>query len=394
MNINPESFVANTVKDLPFSGIRRFFDVAAKMKGAISLGVGEPDFETPWNVREAAIYHLENHRTVYTSNSGTTELRTEISNYLSSRFEMEYNPETEVLVTVGGSEAIDLSLRTIINPGDEIIYVEPCFVPYRPCILLAGGIPVPIYAKAENNFKLTAEELEAAITPKTKALFINYPCNPTGAVMDKTDLEKITAVLRNKNILVISDEIYAELTYSARHVSISTLPGMRERTIVHSGFSKAFAMTGWRLGYVCGPAEIVSQMTKIHQYTIMCVSTNAQYAGVEALRNSLHNVEQMVEAFNMRRRLMLDGFKRIGLPCFEPLGAFYLFPDITQTGLNSEDFCVKLLNQEKLAVVPGTAFGINGEGFIRCSYAYSNDELKAALERLDRHINSDNTTHI
>ena len=384
---NPGDFVAQTVKELPFSGIRRFFDVAAKMKGAISLGVGEPDFETPWNVREAAIYHLENHRTVYTSNSGTIELRTQISKYLN-RFDMDYNPENEVLVTVGGSEAIDLSLRAVINPGDEIIYVEPCFVPYRPCILLAGGVPVPICAKAENNFKLTAAQLEAAITPKTKAVFINYPCNPTGAVMDRTELEKIAAVLRDKPILVISDEIYAELTYEGRHVSIAALPGMREKTIVHSGFSKAFAMTGWRLGYVCGPAAIVEQMTKIHQYTIMCVSTTTQYAGVEALKNSIESVEKMCDSFNTRRRLMLDGFKKIGLPCFTPLGAFYLFPSIAETGLNSEDFCVKLLNTEKLAVVPGTAFGESGDGFVRCSYAYSNQELKAALERLDRFINT------
>ena len=386
MNIDPSSFVAQKIQDLPFSGIRRFFDVAAKMKDAVSLGVGEPDFETPWNIREAAVYHLENHRTVYTSNSGTIELRTEISNYLRTRFDLDYNPEDEVLVTVGGSEAIDLSLRAIINPGDEIIYVEPCFVPYRPCIVMAGGVPVPIKAKAENNFKLTAAELEAAITPKTKALFINYPCNPTGAVMEKEDLEAIAAVLRDKNIAVISDEIYAELTYGKRHVSIASLPGMRERTIVHSGFSKAFAMTGWRLGYICAPAELVSAMTKIHQYTIMCVATTTQYAGVEALKNSIGSVEKMKEAFDGRRRLMLDGFKKIGLPCFEPLGAFYLFPSIAQTGLTSEDFCVRLLNEEKLAVVPGTAFGECGEGFVRCSYAYSTHELKIALERLGRFI--------
>jgi len=386
MNIEPKNFVAQKVQDLPFSGIRRFFDVAAKMKDAVSLGVGEPDFETPWNIREAAIYHIENHRTVYTSNSGTIELRTEISNYLRTRFNLKYNPEDEVLVTVGGSEAIDLSLRAIINPGDEIIYVEPCFVPYRPCIVMAGGVPVPIRAKAENNFKLTAAELEAAITPKTKALFINYPCNPTGAVMEREDLEAIAAVLRNKNIAVISDEIYAELTYGKRHVSIASLPGMRERTIVHSGFSKAFAMTGWRLGYICAPAELVSAMTKIHQYTIMCVATTTQYAGVEALKNSIGSVETMRDAFDERRRLMLDGFKKIGLPCFEPLGAFYLFPSIAQTGLTSEEFCMRLLDEEKLAVVPGTAFGECGEGFVRCSYAYSTAELKTALERLRRFV--------
>ena len=386
MKIEPGGFVAQKVRELPFSCIRRFFYVAAKMKDAVSLGVGEPDFETPWNVREAAVYHIENHRTVYTSNSGTIELRAEISNYLNARFGLGYCPESEVLVTVGGSEAIDLSLRAIIDPGDEIIYVEPCFVPYRPCIVMAGGVPVAISAKAENDFKLTAQELEAAITPRTKAVFINYPCNPTGAVMDRDDLESIAAVLRKHRIAVISDEIYAELTYGQRHVSIATLPGMRERTIVHSGFSKAFAMTGWRLGYICAPAEMLSAMTKIHQYTIMCVATTTQYAGVEALKNSISSVEKMREAFDGRRRLMLDGFKKIGLPCFEPLGAFYLFPSIAKKGLSSEEFCLRLLEEEKLAVVPGTAFGECGEGFIRCSYAYSTRELKIALERLGRFI--------
>lgn len=378
-----KSFVADKIQDLPFSGIRKFFDVASTMKDVVSLGVGEPDFETPWNIREQAIYHLENGRTVYTSNAGTLELREEISKYMQNRFDVKYNPKTQIVVTVGASEGIDIALRAVVNPGDEVIFVEPCYVSYSPCIIMAGGVPVSIATKAENDFRLMPEELAAAITEKTKAVLFGYPNNPTGGIMEKGDLEKIADILRDKDIVVISDEIYAELTYGDRsHVSIASLPGMQEKTIVLNGFSKAFAMTGWRLGYVCAPEEIMTAMIKIHQYIIMCAGTNSQYAGVEALKNSYDSVIAMREAYDSRRRFVLNGFREIGMDCFEPLGAFYLFPSIQKTGMTSEQFCERMLFEQKVAVVPGNAFGACGEGFIRCSYAYSLENLKIALDRI------------
>lgn len=378
-----KSFVADKIQNLPFSGIRKFFDVASTMKDVVSLGVGEPDFETPWNIREQAIYHLENGRTVYTSNAGTLELREEISKYMQNRFDVKYNPKTQIVVTVGASEGIDIALRAVVNPGDEVIFVEPCYVSYSPCIIMAGGVPVSIATKAENDFRLMPEELAAAITEKTKAVLFGYPNNPTGGIMEKGDLEKIANILRDKDIVVISDEIYAELTYGDRsHVSIASLPGMQEKTIVLNGFSKAFAMTGWRLGYACAPEEIMTAMIKIHQYIIMCAGTNSQYAGVEALKNSYDSVIAMREAYDSRRRFVLNGFREIGMDCFEPLGAFYLFPSIQKTGMTSEQFCERMLFEQKVAVVPGNAFGACGEGFIRCSYAYSLENLKIALDRI------------
>lgn len=385
--INKKSFVADKIQALPFSGIRKFFDVANTMKGVVSLGVGEPDFETPWNIREQAIFHLENGRTVYTSNAGTIELRQEISNYMENRFSVKYDPKTQIVVTVGASEGVDIALRAVVNPGDEVIFVEPCYVSYKPCIVMAGGVPVSIATKMENDFRLMPEELEAAITEKTKVLLISYPSNPTGAIMEKEDLEKIAAILRDKDIVVISDEIYAELTYGDRsHVSIASLEGMQEKTIVLNGFSKAFAMTGWRLGFACAPEEIMSAMIKIHQYIIMCAGTNSQFAGVEALKNSYDSVIAMREAYDSRRRFMLNGFREIGMDCFEPLGAFYLFPSIQKTGMTSEEFCERMLFEEKVAVVPGTAFGACGDGFIRCSYAYSLENLKIALDRIGKFL--------
>ena len=380
-----EHFVAEHIKSIPFSGIRKFFDIANEMKDAVSLGVGEPDFYTPRHIRDVAVNVIENTRTVYSSNAGMPALKEEISRYLERKYNLSYDPETQVVVTVGGSEGIDISLRAIINPGDEVLVVEPCFVSYKPCVIMAGGVPVVIDTKAENNFKVMPEEIEQAITPKTKAIMISYPSNPTGAVMNKEDLAKIVKVLENRDIIVITDEIYSELTYDKEpHVSIASFESMKDKTIVLNGFSKAFAMTGWRLGYAAGPKDLITALVKIHQYVVMCAPTISQYAAIEALKNGDSEVEAMRKEYDMRRKRMLKGFKEIGMDCFEPLGAFYLFPSIQKSGMKSEDFCVALLNAEKLAVVPGPAFGASGEGFVRCSYAYSIENLEIALERLGR----------
>ena len=364
------------------SGIRKFFDIVSEMPDAISLGVGEPDFDTPWNIREEGIYSLEKGRTFYTSNAGLLELREAICEYNERRFQLMYDPKKEVMLTVGGSEGIDVALRAMLNPGDEVIIPEPCYVSYLPCVQLADGVPVTISLKNENQFRLTKEELEAAITDKTKILVMAFPNNPTGAIMTREDLETIAEVIIKHDLYVISDEIYAELTYSGNHVSIASLPGMRERTIVIGGFSKAFAMTGWRLGYAMGPAMIMEQMIKIHQFAIMCAPTTSQYAAIVAMRDCDKDVVHMREAYDQRRRYMLNAFKEMGLPCFEPKGAFYLFPDIREFGIPSEEFATGLLKAKKLAVVPGDAFGDCGEGFLRISYAYSLEELKTAVGRL------------
>lgn len=377
-------FIAKKVQDMPFSGIRKFFDVANEIKDVISLGVGEPDFSTPWPIRETAIQVLEKGRTVYTSNAGLLELRKEISNYMKRSLNIEYCPKEQILVTVGGSEGVDVALRTIINPGDEVLVIEPSYVCYKPCITLAGGIPVVINTKAEYDFRLQPEQVLEKITDKTKALIISYPNNPTGAIMEWEDLEKIAKVIRDKNILVISDEIYSELTYgNKKHCSIAQIDGMKDKTIVVNGFSKSYAMTGWRMGYVCGNKELISAMTKVHQYVIMCAPTISQYSAIEALRNCDEAVEKMRKQYDMRRRVMRSGFEKMGLSCFEAKGAFYLFPCIKSTGLSSEEFCQKLLFESKVAVVPGTAFGEAGEGFIRCSYAYSIEDIKRALDRIE-----------
>ena len=368
------------------SGIRKFFDVANDMPDAISLGVGEPDFDTPWIVREEGIYSLEKGRTFYTSNAGLQELKNEISYYLERKQNLIYNPKSEIMVTVGGSEGIDVALRALINPGDEIILPEPCYVSYLPCITLADGVPVRIDLKEENEFKLTPEELLGAITDKTKALILTFPNNPTGAVMTKEDLAPLVDIIIEKDIVVISDEIYAELTYGSEHVSIASFPGMKERTILINGFSKAYAMTGWRLGYACAPKLILEQMLKIHQFAIMCAPTTSQYAAVTALRHCDGAVQEMKEAYNQRRRFVLNAFKEMGLQCFEPRGAFYAFPCIKEFGMTSDDFAMKFLEEEKVAVVPGTAFGNCGEGFLRISYAYSIEELKEALGRMKRFV--------
>lgn len=364
------------------SGIRKFFDIVSEMPDAISLGVGEPDFDTPWNIREEGIYSLEKGRTFYTSNAGLLELREAICEYNERRFQLMYDPKKEIMLTVGGSEGIDVALRAMLNPGDEVIIPEPCYVSYLPCVQLADGVPVTISLKNENQFRLTKEELEAAITDKTKILVMAFPNNPTGAIMTREDLEAIAEVIIKHDLYVISDEIYAELTYSGNHVSIASLPGMRERTIVIGGFSKAFAMTGWRLGYAMGPAMIMEQMVKIHQFAIMCAPTTSQYAAIVAMRDCDKDVVHMREAYDQRRRYMLNAFKEMGLPCFEPKGAFYLFPDIREFGIPSEEFATRLLKAKKLAVVPGDAFGDCGEGFLRISYAYSLEELKTAVGRL------------
>ena len=372
------------------SGIRKFFDVVNEMPDAISLGVGEPDFDTPWHVREEGIFSLEKGRTFYTSNSGLMELRKEIDTYLTRRFGVSYDPQGEILITVGGSEAIDLAFRAMINPGEgeEIIIPQPSYVSYEPCAILAGAKPVVIDLKAENDFRLTAEELKAAITDKTKILVLPFPNNPTGAIMERKDLEAIAPIIEENDIYVLSDEIYAELTYTdTGHVTIASLPGMRDRTILINGFSKAYAMTGWRLGYACGPKNIIAQMTKIHQYAIMCAPTTSQYAAVEALRNGDKDVEEMCDAYNQRRRYLINTFKQMGLPCFEPFGAFYIFPCIKEFGLTSDEFATRLLMEEKVAVVPGTAFGNSGEGFLRISYAYSMEALKEALGRIEHFVN-------
>lgn len=368
------------------SGIRKFFDIVSEMPDAISLGVGEPDFDTPWNVREEGIYSLEKGRTFYTSNAGLLELRQAICDYTDRRFHVAYNPKNEVLLTVGGSEGIDVALRAMLNPGDEVIIPEPCFVSYVPCVELADGVPVTISLKNENQFRLTAEELEEAITDRTKIVMLSYPNNPTGAVMEREDLEAVAEVVIRHDLYVISDEIYAELTYNSGHVSIASLPGMRERTVVINGFSKAFAMTGWRLGYAMAPAMLMEQMTKIHQYAIMCAPTTSQYAAIAALRDCDRDVERMRESYDQRRRYLLNEFKEMGLACFEPYGAFYMFPCIKEFGMTSEEFATKLLNAKKVAVVPGSAFGECGEGFLRISYAYSLEELKVAIGRIKEFI--------
>lgn len=381
------SYISKQVLDMPFSGIRKFFDIASEMENVISLGVGEPDFLTPWAIREKAIYTLEKGRTRYTSNHGLMELREEISGYLKRRFGLNYAPEDEILVTVGASEGIDVALRTLLNPGEEVLVAEPSYVSYKPCVEMAGGVPVVINTKVENNFRLTPEEILEKVTDKTKAVILPYPNNPTGAIMEKEDLERISKVIKEKDIFVISDEIYAELTYGDRtHVSIASLEGMRERCIVLNGFSKAYSMTGWRLGYAAGPKEIINQMTKVHQYVIMCAPTMSQYAAIEAIKNCDEQVEKMREEYNARRNVMRSGFEEMGLSCFEALGAFYLFPCIKSTGMTSDEFCERLLFEERVAVVPGTAFGECGEGFIRCSYAYSIKDIKRALARISKFI--------
>ncbi len=378
--------LSETVVELQPSGIRKFFDVVSEMPDAISLGVGEPDFDTPWHIREEGMYALEKGRTFYTSNSGLKELRQEICNYLKRRAGIEYNYENEIIITVGGSEAIDIGLRAMIDPGDEVLIPQPSYVSYLPCVKMAYGVPVIIELKEENEFRLTAEQLEAAITDKTKILIMPFPNNPTGAIMEKADLEEIAKICIEKDIFVMSDEIYSELTYKGTHTSIASIPGMQERTIVINGFSKAYAMTGWRLGYAAGPKEIISQMTKIHQYAIMCAPTNSQYAAVEALKYGDRDVEEMREAYNQRRRYLMHRFKEMGLECFEPFGAFYVFPNIKKFGLSSDEFATQLLKEEKIAVVPGTAFGDCGEGFLRISYAYSLENLKIALGRVENFV--------
>jgi len=368
------------------SGIRKFFDIVSEMSDAISLGVGEPDFDTPWNVREEGIYSLEKGRTFYTSNSGLKDLRVEICNYLDRKYDLHYDPIEETLVTVGGSEAIDAAFRAMVDPGDEVLIPQPSYVSYLPCAVLADAVPVKINLKAENNFKLTKEELIESITAKTKILVLPFPNNPTGAIMDKAELAELVPIIIEHDLIVISDEIYSELTYKGKHISIASFPGMKERTIVINGFSKAFAMTGWRLGYAVGPAQIINQMTKIHQYAIMCAPTNSQFAAIEALKNCDEDVNKMVEAYNQRRRYLLNAFKEMGIECFEPHGAFYVFPSIKKYKMTSEEFATKLLREEKLAVVPGTAFGDCGEGFLRISYAYSLENLKTGLERIRRFV--------
>ena len=368
------------------SGIRKFFDIVSEMPDAISLGVGEPDFDTPWHIRDEGIYALEKGRTFYTSNAGLKELREEIVRYLERRIHTSYNPADEVLITVGGSEGIDMAFRAMLNPGDEVLIPQPSYVSYEPCAVLADGVPVIIELKAENDFRLTKQELLSAITDKTKILVLPFPNNPTGAIMEKKDLEEIAEVCIEKDIYVLSDEIYSELSYKGDHVSIASLPGMRERTILINGFSKAYAMTGWRLGYACGPAEIIGQMTKIHQYAIMCAPTNSQYAAVDALRNGDADVAMMRESYDQRRRFLMNAFREMGLSCFEPYGAFYTFPCIKEFGMTSDEFATRFLEEEKVAVVPGTAFGACGEGFLRISYAYSLEQLKEALGRLGRFV--------
>ena len=374
--------LADKIVEIKPSGIRKFFDIVTEMKDAISLGVGEPDFDTPWHIRDEGIYSLEKGRTFYTSNSGLKELKEEICHYTKRKQGVTYDPNHEVLVTVGGSEAIDIGLRAMINPGEEVLIPQPSYVSYEPCAVLAGGVPVIIELKEENEFRLTAQELEDAITDKTKVLILPFPNNPTGAIMERKDLEAIAEVIRRHDIFVISDEIYAELTYKEKHVSIVEIEGMQARTILINGFSKAFAMTGWRLGYACGPREIVEQMTKIHQYAIMCAPTTSQYAAVEALRNGDDDVKEMRMAYNQRRRYLMNAFQEMGLECFEPFGAFYVFPCIKEFGMTSDEFAGRFLAEEKVAVVPGTAFGDCGEGYLRISYAYSLDNLKVAIGKL------------
>ncbi len=385
--INYDKVLNPTVVSIKPSGIRKFFDIAATMKDVISLGVGEPDFQTPWQIRKAGINSLEKGKTRYTSNKGIDTLRSEIAKFTKRKYNLEYDPEREILVTVGGSEAIDAAIRAVVSPGDEVIIPEPSYVCYEPITELAGGKPVVIETKAENDFKVTPEELREKITPKTKVLILPYPCNPTGAIMERDDLEKIAEVLRGTDIIVISDEIYAQLTFGGKpHVSVAEIDGMKERTVVVNGFSKTFSMTGWRLGYACGPAPLVKQITKIHQFAIMCAPTTSQYAAIEALTNCDEDVEEMKRQYNMRRRLMVAGFNKIGLECREPKGAFYAFPSIKSTGMSSDEFCEKLLYSKNVAVVPGTAFGSGGEGFIRASYCYSTEHISEAISRIGEFV--------
>lgn len=380
------NFLSGKVINIKPSGIRKFFDIVSEMKDAISLGVGEPDFDTPWHIRDEGIYAFERGKTFYTSNAGLKDLRTEISNYINRTQGVKYDPNGEIIVTVGGSEAIDIGLRAIINANDEVIIPQPSYVSYEPCAILADAKPVIINLKAENEFRLTPEELLGAITDKTKVLILPYPNNPTGAIMEKEDLEKIAKIIIEKDILVMSDEIYSALTYKDKHISIASIDGMKERTILINGFSKAYAMTGWRLGYACGPKDIIKQMTKIHQFAIMCAPTTSQYAAIEALRHGDEDVENMRRSYNQRRRYLMHEFKEMGLECFEPFGAFYVFPCIKEFGMTSEEFATRFLKEEKVAVVPGTAFGDCGEGYLRISYAYSIDNLKIAIERLKHFI--------
>jgi len=375
------------LNDIKPSGIRKFFDIAASMEGVISLGVGEPDFPTPWHIRRAGIKSLEESRTRYTSNSGLVELREEISSFMKRKYSLEYSSKNEILITVGGSEGIDAAIRALVGYGDEVIIPQPSFVCYEPIVRLAGGVPVTVQLKAENEFRLTAKELEAAITDKTKLLVFPFPCNPTGAIMEESDLESIASVLRGTDICVLSDEIYSELTYGGkRHVSIASVDGMKERTVVINGFSKTYSMTGWRMGYACGPAPIIEQMTKIHQFAIMSAPTTSQYASIEAIRNGDADIENMLGEYDMRRRLMVGGFNRIGMTCFEPKGAFYAFPSIKVSGMDSETFCETLLREKKVALVPGNAFGASGEGFVRASYCYSTAHIREALSRIEEFL--------
>lgn len=384
--MNIRDMIVPAVNNVPPSGIRKYFDLINEMKDAISLGIGEPDFVTPWNIREAGIYSLEKGHTHYSSNAGFIELRREITRYVKKKYDLEYNPKDQVIVTVGASEAIDIALRTLAGPGDEVVIPEPSFVAYKGCTAFTGATPVVVNLRAEDEFRLTPKLLEKAITDKTKVVIIPFPNNPTGAIMSRSDLEKIVEVVRDKNLIVISDEIYAELTYEGKHISIATFPGMKDKTLVINGFSKAFAMTGWRIGYVCGHPDLIAAMNKIHQYAIMCSPTTAQYAAVEALQNSDDDVQAMVREYNRRRRVMVDGFRKMGLSCFEPLGAFYVFPCINSTGLSSDEFCEKLLVEEKVLVVPGNAFGECGDGFVRATYANSIENIYEALKRIGKFV--------
>lgn len=378
--------LSDTIVKIPPSGIRKFFDIVSEMKGAISLGVGEPDFDTPWHVREEGIHSLEKGRTFYTSNAGLKELKIEICRYLKRRMDLDYDYNHEVIVTVGGSEAIDIALRAMLDPGDEVLVPQPSYVSYVPCVTLAGGTPVIIELQQKDQFKLTKEELLAAITPKTKVLIMPFPNNPTGAIMEREDLEEIAKVVVEKDLFVLSDEIYAELTYKEKHVSIASLPGMKERTVLINGFSKAYAMTGWRIGYTAAPEIITTQMLKIHQYAIMCAPTTSQYAAVDALKNGDEDIERMRKAYDERRRYLLRAFNDLGMDCFEPYGAFYMFPCIKRFGMTSEEFATRLLKEEKIAIVPGTAFGDSGEGYLRVSYAYSLEDLQKAMGRIRRFV--------
>jgi len=378
--------LSKQVVEIKPSGIRKFFDIVSEMKDAISLGVGEPDFDTPWHIRDEGMYSLEKGRTFYTSNAGLKELKMEITEYLKRRYQLQYNYQDEVIVTVGGSEAIDIGLRALLDPGDEVLIPQPSYVSYEPCTILAGGKPVVIELKNEDQFRLTPKQLEASITNKTKVLILPYPNNPTGAIMNRSDLEKITEIIIKNDLIVMSDEIYSELSYNGEHTSIASLPGMKERTILINGFSKSYAMTGWRLGYACGPKEIIEQMIKIHQFAIMCAPTTSQYAAIEALKNGDEDVAQMREAYNQRRRYLIHAFKKMELDCFEPYGAFYVFPCIREFNMTSEEFATRLLQEEKVAVVPGTAFGDCGEGFLRISYAYSLDRIKIAIGRIEKFV--------